>query len=131
MLKSLRMSHRVRSRIGWGRRGAVVVLSLVMLSGASSCGAPSADEIKKEFEEYVAGANSCKAADECAIASAACPLGCFVAVRSERKADVEAKARKLIADYERGGQACAYGCIQPGPVTCTAGRCAAEPTTTP
>jgi hypothetical protein len=89
---------------------------------------PTEEEIKERFRDYVNGANQCAAAAECAVASPGCPLGCWVAVRVDRKADVEAKARDLIADYERRGQTCDYGgCIQPGELTCTQGRCALAP----
>jgi hypothetical protein len=103
--------------------GLHVLLAALLLS----CGAPSADDIKTRFEAYVSGANQCSAASECAVAKSDCPLGCFVAVRADRKADVEAKARDLIEEYERGGMRCEYDCVAPGPITCTAGRCAAEP----
>jgi len=71
----------------------VLVLSLAAGLGAAGCGAPSAEEIQADFKKYVSSANQCTAAGECAVAFAACPLGCFVAVRADRKADVEAKAR--------------------------------------
>jgi hypothetical protein len=116
---------------GKGRAGRlwrdflVLVLSLAAGLGAAGCGAPSAEEIQAQFKNYVSGANQCAAASECAVASAACPLGCFVAVRADRKADVEAKARELIDDYERGNSRCVYGgCALPGALSCTEGRCA-------
>jgi hypothetical protein len=85
--------------------------------------APSEEDVKAEFDDYVASANSCSTADDCAYASAGCPLGCVVAVRKDRVADVERKARELIDDYESGGRACEYECVQPLGVTCRAGRC--------
>jgi hypothetical protein len=88
---------------------------------------PTEEEIKERFNDHVNGANQCTAAAECAVATPGCPLGCWVAVRADRKADVEAKARDLIADYERRGQKCAYGCTQPGELTCVQGRCALVP----
>jgi hypothetical protein len=60
---------------------------------------------------------------DCAIASASCPLPCFVAVRADRKAAVETKARELVDDYESGGRGCDYGCVEPGPAVCVSGRC--------
>jgi len=91
---------------------------------ASSCGSPSEEEIQAQFDAYVNGANQCTAASDCALATADCPLGCFVAVRADRKSDVEAKARDLIKQYERGGMSCEYECVSPGVISCTSGRCA-------
>lgn len=85
--------------------------------------APSEEDVQADFRDYVDGANSCTSTDECAYASAGCPLGCQVAVRKDRVGDVENKARELIDDYESGGRACDYGCVQPLGVTCRAGRC--------
>jgi hypothetical protein len=126
----------MRNFMGKGRAGRlwpdilVLVLSLAAGLGAAGCGAPSAEEIQAEFKNYVSGANQCTGASECAVAFAACPLGCFVAVRAERKADVEAKAKELIEDYERGESRCLYGgCPVPGALSCTEGRCAVAVTT--
>ena len=69
----------------------------------------------------------CMVASDCVLVSPGCPLGCTVAVRADRKNDVEAKARDLINQYERWGARCDYECIGAGPITCTAGRCAASP----
>jgi hypothetical protein len=85
--------------------------------------APSEEDVQSEFNDYVAGANSCSTDDQCAYASAGCPLGCQVAVRTDRVGDVERKARELIDDYESGGRACEYECVEPLGVTCRAGRC--------
>jgi hypothetical protein len=98
---------------------SVLVWSLIALG----CGR-SEQSIKAEFAAYVGGANQCQVAADCAVASPGCPLGCFVAVRSDRKADVENEARSLIQSYQAGGAGCAYDCVVPGPVTCTANRCA-------
>jgi hypothetical protein len=102
------------------------VVAAVLLVGVCGCGA-SEEEVKRRFMEYVETANSCERDDECVLAGAGCPLGCFVAARADRKADVEAKARELIEDYERGGRRCAYGCVQPGPVVCRQQRCLVLP----
>lgn len=85
--------------------------------------APSEEDVRADFQEYVNGANACTSTDECAYASAGCPLGCQAAVRKDRVGDVEKKARELIDDYESGGRACDYSCVQPQGVTCRAGRC--------
>jgi hypothetical protein len=93
---------------------------------ATSCGR-SAEEVQEEFNTFVDGANQCTAASDCVLVSPGCPLGCAVAVRADRKADVEARARDLISQYERGGARCDYECVGVGPLACTAGRCAFGP----
>jgi hypothetical protein len=111
------------------RHGVPVIATLAM--GLVLGCAPSEGEIRSRFEKYVETANRCTVASECAIAAADCPLGCWVAVRVDRKGDVEAKARELIREYERGGRSCEYDCASPGPLLCAAGRCAAPPMTSP
>jgi hypothetical protein len=99
-------------------------LVLLLLAGCAA----SEDEVRAEFDDYVAGANSCTMAADCTVIYPACPLGCWRAVRADRKADVEAKARELVKRYQRGGAGCAYSCISAGPVACVANRCTfAEP----
>jgi hypothetical protein len=98
--------------------------SVVLLLAAAAAGCfPSEEEVQRKFRDYVDGANHCQRADECALASADCPLGCYVPVRADRKADVEARARELVDAYRRGGTTCAYGCVQPGPLECRNDRC--------
>ncbi len=99
-----------------------LVLGLALLGCA-----PSEEEIKKEFTRYVAKANSCTVASDCALAFTGCPLGCFVAVRADRKKAVEKKAQDLIDEYERGGAVCEYDCAAPGPLACVESRCDATP----
>lgn len=97
----------------------------VALATAIACGcAPSAEEVKREFDAYVAEVNHCEEASQCTLAAAGCPLGCAVAVRVEAKEDVERKARELIEDYESDGTMCAYECIEISSVECRHGRCA-------
>jgi hypothetical protein len=103
------------------KRAAVTVLLAAL--GAGCLGA-SEEEVRRKFDAYVNGANSCSMVSECAAASAGCPLGCEVAVRQERVADVEAKARELIKDYERGGRRCDYECRPRRTLVCEASRCA-------
>jgi hypothetical protein len=105
------------------KRAALLLGGLLVLAGCT----PSEEDLQKEFDAFVAGANSCAMPSECAAASAGCPLGCGVAVRADRKAAVEAKARELIDRYERYGARCEYDCVGHGPATCTEGRCAFEP----
>ena len=83
----------------------------------------SEESVKSEFNAYVSAASQCDDAKDCAVAYAACPLGCFVAVRADRKDDVEKKAKDLVAAYERGGSGCAYDCDTPDNLICLGGRC--------
>jgi hypothetical protein len=99
-------------------------LALALAAGACALVAPSEEEIKAEFAAYVAKANHCQQASDCAEAHPGCPLGCSVPVRADRKADVERKAHDLIADYERGGRSCEYDCAEPGVLACVGQRCA-------
>jgi hypothetical protein len=89
-----------------------------------SC-APSEEEIKKEFDAYVAERNACMVTDDCVIASTGCPLGCGTAVNRVYQAAVEAKARELVDEYESEGQKCYYDCNVPVPV-CMDGRCVTQ-----
>jgi hypothetical protein len=102
-----------------GRRAFAVLV----VAGLFGCTGASEEEVQRRFNDYVNKANACTMASECAAASAGCPLGCEVAVRSERVADVEAKARELIKEYERGGRSCAYECRPRRTVVCEANRC--------
>lgn len=100
-------------------------LLLVAAAALAAC-APSAEEIKQDFEEVVAESNACTEAAECVTVSPGCPLGCFVAVHRDHEAAVKAKAVELLQSYESGGVSCDYSCLPPGPLSCKAGRCAAE-----
>jgi hypothetical protein len=112
----------VTPRASTGRLWPGWVLLLAVIS--AGCTGASEEEVQRKFNDYVNSANSCTMVSECAVASAGCPLGCEVAVRTERVADVQARARQLIEDYERGGRSCVYGCRPPGTLACVAGRCA-------
>src|SRR5262245_64921926 len=90
-----------------------------------ACGA-SEEEVQREFNALVAASNSCTRDSDCATVSPGCPLGCIVAVNAKHKQNVERRARELIDDYEAGGQACAYGCVNPGRVACIANTCGFE-----
>jgi transcriptional regulator of met regulon len=107
---------------GGGTLFGVKRVAMTVLLAALGCGASEA-EIQQRFNDYVANANQCTLASDCAAASAGCPLGCEVAVRKERVADVEAMARKLIKEYESGGQSCIYGCRAREGVGCVLDRC--------
>lgn len=98
----------------------------LLLAMLTSCGA-SEEEVKRRFDAYVAGANACKQVSECAVVSPGCPLGCTVAVRADRAADVERTARSLIEDYERWGARCDYDCVAPRALACNEGRCGFAP----
>jgi hypothetical protein len=101
----------------------ILALPLLALTAAGCLGRSEAS-IRNEFDAYVAGANSCTAASDCVLAYPGCPLGCVVAVRADRKADVEAKAADLISQYRAGGSGCVYDCIGPVDPVCTDAKCA-------
>ena len=113
--------HDLRAAVQWLAAVFAVIFAL-------GCADPAEEkDIHEQFREYVATANQCQAASECVLVVPGCPLGCFVAVRSERKADVEAKARELIAHYMKDGASCIYECLAPGPVECVQSRCKVSP----
>lgn len=87
----------------------------------------STESVRRDFDDYVATVNACEAASDCTLVFTDCPLGCFHAVRVDKKADVEAEAARLVNLYRAGGQSCAYDCVQPGEVTCADQRCAVSP----
>jgi MYXO-CTERM domain-containing protein len=131
ILVSTMKTRRSKRKIALGPFAVAVgfaVVSAATLASGGGCVlfAPSEAEIKAEFDSYVAGANRCDVATDCALAFPGCPLGCFVAVRADRKADVEQKARELVDDYERGGRRCVYDCNTAGELTCTSNRCTAS-----
>jgi hypothetical protein len=90
--------------------------------GVVGC-APSEEEIQREFEDYVNDANACSVVSECSEVQPGCPLGCGVAVRTDRVASVERKAEELIDEHTAGGNRCIYSCASPGTLACVDGRC--------
>ncbi len=97
-----------------------------VLLGAVACGPPSEEEIRQEFAAYVAARNQCSVTDDCVLARADCPLGCYAAVNRVYQAEVEAKARELVAEWGKDGRGCAGSCEEAVPV-CTNGRCQRVP----
>lgn len=104
-------------------RVAIAAAGLALAAAAACVIARSEDSVRAEFKQYVAGANQCTESRECVFAYPGCPLGCFVAVRTDRRDDVERKAKDLISQYEAGGRGCSYDCAAPTGVICLAGRC--------
>lgn len=106
------------------RRVAISSGALLALAVLAACVlARSEESIRSEFDAYVSGANQCTDVSQCTFAFASCPLDCFVAVRADRKEDVESKAKDLVSEYERGGRGCSASCRSPTGVICLAGRC--------
>jgi hypothetical protein len=100
-------------------RGAWLAVAVALL--ALGC-ARSEAEIKAEFDAFVATRNECAATEECVLAAADCPLGCFAAVNVKHEAAVEKKADELVDEYERWGRHCENDCAS-GKATCVEGRC--------
>jgi hypothetical protein len=111
------------------REARVAAWAFVLLLMAGC--ARSEESVRAEFDAFVAASRSCATADECAVVSPGCPLGCQVAVRADKKDAVSAKAKSLIEQYEVGGRSCDYDCIGLTQVVCEAGQCgfASEPST--
>jgi hypothetical protein len=107
-----------------GAAGWLRWLSWSLWVATASC-APSEEELQEEFAEEVARSNTCEEASDCVIVWPGCPLDCWVAVNAEQRTRVEAKARELIDEYESGGRACDYLCIDAPEPACAEGRCVA------
>jgi hypothetical protein len=113
-----RLRIRRRGRLLWGPAALALWLG---------CGGDSEEDIRTRFRNYVAGANQCEVAADCTAVVPGCPLGCFVAVRLDRKTDVENQARVLLEEEHRSGRQCEYSCPDPGPVSCIQNRCNVSP----
>jgi hypothetical protein len=98
------------------------VMVIIVLSG---CIGRSAEDVSQEFNAFVAERQACSATTECKLVGFGCPLGCGVYINARFEPEVAAKAKELIADYERGGTSCDYDCVQSPPPACTNGRCVA------
>ena len=105
----------------YAKKMVLLLVGLVGLIGASC--AKSEEEIQEEFDAIIAQSNACDDVSQCVYASPGCPLGCFVAVNSAKKAYVEEEARALIEDTDASGRTCLEGCPVPGSLECTEGRC--------
>lgn len=104
-------------------RVAIRAAFLVVAALSFGCGR-SAEEVRWEFDDFVAKNNQCASAAECTTVAPGCPLGCLVAVRTDRKSAVSDKAADLIDQYERGGARCNYKCAGPSAAVCEQNRCA-------
>lgn len=106
--------------------------ALCVLVGAglalALCGCRSMEAIQADFDAYVETVNACGDDAECTVIYPGCPLGCFTAVRVDRREEAEAYARNLVASYELGGPSCEYDCLAHDPARCDEGHCLVEPT---
>ena len=100
---------------------------LVLILLAGGCIGRSAEDVREEFDSFVAERNACSSTAECKMVFPDCPLGCFAYVNARFAVEVDAKAKELVAAYERGGTNCVYDCIQAPPPACTNGRCGGSP----
>ena len=87
-------------------------MRLALLLALAGC----ADHLQRVIDD----ANYCTTADECVDIGSKCPFGCYILVN-------EAEADRVQRRLERFPTTCAYDCVVPGPITCTAeGRCEME-----
>jgi hypothetical protein len=98
-------------------------LLALLLFACGSCAAPSEEEVRAEFESFVAKHDACEDAADCTLIYPGCPLGCYVPINVESVEKAEAKAKELIEDYESGGSGCDYSCIGPTSLACMNHRC--------
>jgi hypothetical protein len=77
---------------------------------ACSPTAPTQDEIKVQFRDVVADAETCdpKEVNPCVLVFPGCPLGQYVPVNRNKAAAVDEAARALLRQYALDDQACAY-----------------------
>jgi hypothetical protein len=101
----------------------VLLFFPVLPLACSAPSAPSAEEVRREFDAYVAARNACSADSDCAIVFAGCPLVCYAAVAVRYQAAAESKARELVDDYESEGQKCYARCQAAPGAACTSGKC--------
>ena len=92
--------------------GALQASCLFIATVLAAACAPSEDEIQEEIDE----ANHCTTADECVDVGTECPFGCNILVNA-------AEADRIRAMLEDHQESCAYDCLAPTIVTCTAGQC--------
>ena len=96
-------------------------------AGQRARGPEPLEALREEFEAYVETVNSCAADSECTVIFPGCPLGCFVAVPEARRKEIEAKAQKMLTEFNGDGTVCVYSCAANSPVACTERRCTSNP----
>jgi|GEM_PF-1543996 hypothetical protein len=101
-------------------RFATLVLCLALGVGC----APSEQEIRKEFEEFVTRHNACERDEDCTLITPGCPLGCWTPLRKDAADEGARLADELIDDYESAGRACEYDCVSACGARCTDKVCA-------
>ena len=89
---------------------------------ALSC-APSEEDIKHDFNEFVSKHQACTQDSECTLIHPGCPLGCVTPIATNAATAGEHLAKELIDDYESLGRSCEYDCLALCGAACDAGRC--------
>ena len=112
---------------GLVNRTRIKLLAVVFIV---SCGA-SEESVEADWNAFLSQNQSCEADTDCVVVYPGCPLGCYAAVSASSEAAANAEADRLIAKYERGGRACAYGCVEAGEPVCSAGMCTLSESPTP
>lgn len=96
-------------------RTATLLLGLALGLGC----APSEEEIRKEFSDFVSSHNACERDEDCTLITPGCPLGCWTALHKSAADQGARLASELIEDYESAGRACEYGCVASCGARCT------------
>lgn len=100
--------------------------TLILLFGglALSC-APSEQEIRTEFEEFLSEHQACSEDSDCTLIYPGCPLGCSTPITADAADKGIRLAEELIHDYESGGVSCQYQCAAVCGASCKSARCVA------
>jgi hypothetical protein len=97
-------------------------LCLCLIFAALGC-APSEEEIKADWQEFLGKHQACSADSDCTLVNPGCPLGCATPIAVDAAAAGERVANDLIEDYESGGHSCEYDCVNICGAACEANRC--------
>ena len=96
---------------------------LACLALAAMGCAPSEEEVKADWQEFLAKHQACSADSDCTLVHPGCPLGCASPINVAAAAAGERLAKDLIEDYESGGKSCDYDCVIICGAACEANRC--------
>lgn len=112
----------VGGRISWQYSGMRALYIACLVLAAVGC-APSEEEVKANWEAFLAKHQACKADSDCTLVHPGCPLGCASPIAVDAVAAGERVAKDLIDDYESGGRSCEYECVVICGAACEANQC--------